>query len=239
MSANINNWDFKPDDSQLNTIYWLIGYTFFIGIVWHVPYFNYILWPFKILTVALHEFSHAFAGILTGAKIVSITLDPNEGGLTKMKGGNPYITLPAGYIGSLFFGSLMTMAGFNTTAAKVASAIVGAAMLVTLFFARNSLAVGTTILAITLFILLWWYENSIYLRFYILFLGVMSSLYSIWDIIEDLILRKVNESDASQYSRICCSGAFSPKFWGVIWLFISLIILALSVAIALLVFKNP
>ena len=237
--TSTDQWDFKPGDSQLNTIYWLIGYTFFIAIVWHIPFLHYVLWPFKILTVALHEFGHAFAGILSGAKIISITLDPNEGGLTKMKGGNPYITLPAGYIGSLFFGSAMVMAGFNVTASKVLAVIVGIAMLITLFYARNLLTVATTILSLGLFAILWWYQGAKYLRFYILFLGAMSSLYSLWDIIEDLILRKVNESDASQYSRICCSGAFSPKFWGVIWFFVSIIILGVSVAVALLVFKNP
>jgi Peptidase M50B-like len=89
------------------------------------------------LTVALHEFGHASAGVLTGAKIESITLDPDEGGLTKMRGGNPYITLPAGYIGSTFWGALMVFAGFNTLASKIVSVIVGAAMLATLFWAKN------------------------------------------------------------------------------------------------------
>jgi Peptidase M50B-like len=209
----VANIDLNPSESQIQTVYWILGYIVFISIVWHVPYLEKILWPFKILTVALHEFGHASAGILTGAKILSITLDPNEGGLTKMRGGNPYISLPAGYIGSLFWGSAMVFAGFNTTGAKVVSVLVGLAMLMTLVFARNWLAVVITILAIGVFGLLWWLEDSIYLRYYVLFLGVMSSLYSLWDIVDDLIARKVNESDASQYSRLCCKGAFSPKFW--------------------------
>lgn len=109
----------------------------------------------------------------------------------------------------------------------------------TLFYARNWLAVVITILAIGVFGLLWYLEDSRYLRYYVLFLGVMSSLYSLWDIVDDLIARKVNESDASQYSRLCCSGTFSPKFWGVIWFFISIIILAAAVTGALALFKTP
>ena len=77
-----------PNSQQLNTIYWIIGYSVFILIFWNVPYLKHILWPFKILTVALHEFGHASAGVCTGAKIISITLDPDEGGLTKMRGRN-------------------------------------------------------------------------------------------------------------------------------------------------------
>lgn len=30
-----------------------------IAIVWHIPYVKYVLYPFKMLTIAFHEFSHA------------------------------------------------------------------------------------------------------------------------------------------------------------------------------------
>lgn len=46
-------------------------------------------------------------GICTGAKIESIHLDPNEGGATRMRGGIPFLTLPAGYLGSSFIGAAM------------------------------------------------------------------------------------------------------------------------------------
>ncbi|KAI8899925.1 peptidase M50B-like-domain-containing protein [Globomyces pollinis-pini] len=238
----MNQDEFKqrlnPSPEQWTSIYLIIGYAVGISIFWNIPYLKEILWPFKILTVALHEFGHAFAGILTGAKIVSITLDPNEGGLTKMRGGNPYITLPAGYIGSLFWGALMVCTGFSDTGSKVTAVLVGLAMLCTLFWARNWLARIITVLFIGLIALLWWFENSKGLRYFILFLGVMSSLYSLWDIIEDLLVRKVNESDASAYSRLCCGGALGPQFWGFIWFIISVCILSLSIIVALLVFKT-
>ena len=31
----------------------------------------------------------------------------------------------------------------------------------------------------------------------------MSAMYSFWDIVEDLVMRKVNESDASKFAEIC------------------------------------
>ncbi|EHK97484.1 hypothetical protein M7I_6750 [Glarea lozoyensis 74030] len=52
-----------------------------------------------------------------------------------------------------------------------------------------------------------------------LFIGVMSSLYSVWDICDDLILRKVNESDASVFAK---RYGGSSQCWGVIWSIISL-----------------
>lgn len=50
---------------------------------------QYIIYPFKLLTVGFHEFGHAIVGLCTGAKIESITLDPDEGGATRMRGGIP------------------------------------------------------------------------------------------------------------------------------------------------------
>ena len=50
----------------------------------------------QVLTVAFHESGHALTGLCTGAHIESIELDPELGGLTTMRGGIQYITLPAG-----------------------------------------------------------------------------------------------------------------------------------------------
>lgn len=47
----------------------------------------------------------------------------------------------------------------------------------------------------------------------------MNCLYSVWDICDDLIFRKVNESDATAFAKLvgCCP----PQVWGFIWLLIS------------------
>ncbi|KAI8908323.1 peptidase M50B-like-domain-containing protein [Gorgonomyces haynaldii] len=227
-----------PSASQWQTIYVLIGYTVFILVFWNLPYLKEVLWPFKILTVGLHEFGHASAGWMTGAHVESITLNPDEGGLTRMRGGNPYISLPAGYIGSTVWGSLMVFAGFNTTASKVVAVIVGLCMLLVLWWAKNWLTRGVTVLFIGLIALLWWLEGGFYLRYFVLFVGIMSSLYSLWDIIEDLVVRKVNESDASQFSRLCCGGCLPPQAWGVIWFLFSLLFLAVAITGALAAFKE-
>lgn len=48
----------------------------------------------------------------------------------------------------------------------------------------------------------------------------MNCLYSVWDICDDLIFRKVNESDATAFAKLvgCCP----PQVWGVVWLLISI-----------------
>ena len=169
----------------------------------------------------------------------SIQLDPREGGLTKMRGGNMYVVLPAGYLGSSIFGAVMVFAGFQVLASKIAALIILASLLVTLILARNWLAGLTAIVFSAIIGFLWWFQNGFYLRFFILFLGVMSCMYSLWDIIDDLVARKVRDSDASQYSRLCCGGRIPPQAWGVIWFFVSMMFLSAAILGALVVFKTP
>ena len=52
--------------------------------------------PPQVLTVAFHESGHALAGLATCAHITSVEIDPELGGLTQMRGGIQWITLPAG-----------------------------------------------------------------------------------------------------------------------------------------------
>ncbi|KAJ3082749.1 hypothetical protein HK102_001478 [Quaeritorhiza haematococci] len=239
-NGNTVEQQLKPSQDQLTTIYIIAGYMVAILILWNLKYVNQLLWPFKIVTVALHEFGHASAGICTGAKIEAIELNPDEGGVTRMRGGNPYCTLPAGYIGSSFWGALMVLAGFNITASKVVAIIIGVCMLATLWWAKNWLTRVITVVFLGLIGLLWYLATTGFpgLRYFVLFMGVMSTMYSLWDIVEDLVTRKVNESDATKFSKLCCGGCLPPQFWGVIWFLVSCAFLAAAVIVGLLVFKD-
>ena len=64
----------------------------------------------------------------------------------------------------------------------------------------------------------WFIDHGKPLRYYILFVGTMSALYALYDIMDDLILRKVNESDASQFAKLCPGPA---QMWGLIWLLVA------------------
>ncbi|KNZ64526.1 uncharacterized protein VP01_1019g7 [Puccinia sorghi] len=172
-----------------------------------------------------------------------------EGGLTKMRGGIRACTLPAGYLGSSLIGALLIFAGFDTVASKVnkilsfftkicfipickaqkqlfsvadqvASIVLAVMLLITLWWARNWLTRVVVVMAIGMMVALWFIDHGSPLRFYVLFNGVMSCLYSVWDIVDDLVFRKVNESDASQFAALC--PLIPSRVWGVIWLAYSL-----------------
>lgn len=197
----------------------------------------------QMLVIAFHEFGHAITCVLTGGRVKAISLDPREGGVTHMQGGRDAVTLPAGYLGSSLIGALLTFAGFNIIASKIASLAVGVCFLLTLWWGRRDwLTLLTVLAAVGLLVACWFIAHAEALKYVVLFIGVMSSLYSVWDIVsffffsfflsvsketrtnpreqcDDLILRKVNSSDASVFAK---RYGGSSQCWGVIWSIISL-----------------
>lgn len=63
----------------------------------------------------------------------------------------------------------------------------------------------------------------------------MSSLYSVWDICDDLILRKVNSSDASVFAQ---RYGGSSRCWGLIWSIVSICLMAVAIVAGLAAFPQ-
>ncbi|KAI8955053.1 peptidase M50B-like-domain-containing protein [Xylaria longipes] len=223
-------------DSQKVTLGIIAAYVVVIAILWNLPYVRWSLWPFKMLVIAFHEFSHAIAAVLTGGHVKSISLDPHEGGVTHMVGGRSAITLPAGYLGSSLIGAILIFTGFNIVASKIVSIALGVCFLLTLWWGKKDwLTIITILLAVGLLIASWFIVHAEALRFVVLFIGVMSSLYSVWDICDDLILRKVNSSDASVFAK---RYGGSSQCWGVVWSIISILFLAAGIIAGIAAFPQ-
>lgn len=227
----------EPNSTQRTTLIVAGCYIIAIALLWHIPYLSFIIYPFKLLTVGFHEMSHALMGVLTCARIHSIELDPDEGGATRMSGGIPWLTLPAGYLGSSLIGAALITCGFNTNASKIATLVLAAFFLFTLWWARRNWLTWILILGMSgLIVLFWFIDNSIALRYFVLFIGVMSCMYVLWDVIDDTIARKVNGSDAYSFAEIC--GCCPSQVWGVIWLIQAFIFFAGGILVGLVAFKQ-
>jgi len=82
----------------------------------------------------------------------------------------------------------------------------------------------------------WLVADSVALRFLILFIGVMSCLYCVWDIIDDTVARKSNSSDATAFARHY--GCFPSQVWGVIWTIQAIIMFGAGLLVGIVAFKE-
>lgn len=154
-----------------------------------------------------------------------------------MSGGIQVITLPAGYLGSSFIGACLIACGFDTNASKVACLVLAVFFVFTLWWARKNLLSWVLIVGMSgLIILFWFVADAVALRYLILFIGVMSCMYALWDVVDDTVRRKVNTSDASAFADLC--GCCPSRVWGVIWLIIAFIFFGLGIIVGIIAFKE-
>jgi hypothetical protein len=85
------------------TFYYQIAAYFLVLVLWWLPIPN----PVKMLAQTVHELSHAMAALLTGGHIFGTAVSPGGGGVTLGTGGNMFIVLLAGHIGSSLCGALL------------------------------------------------------------------------------------------------------------------------------------
>ncbi|CAO2826160.1 unnamed protein product [Amaranthus hypochondriacus] len=175
--------------------------------------------------------------LFTCHKVEGIQVHANEGGMTQTRGGAYSLILPAGYLGSSFWGMALVLASTNLMTARITAGCLGVALLVVLFRAQNWTFRGLCIGFIVFLAVIWILQEKTeihILKYIILFIGVMNSLFSVYDIYDDVISRRVHSSDAEKFAEVCpcpCNGVA----WGFIWGVISFIFLCVAMYLGLVI----
>ena len=205
---------------QLLRGHWqLLLLTALVFVFWQTP----AVTPLKILVVFFHEAAHAIATFVTGGEVVSLSISPNQGGTVISRGGNRFIILTAGYLGSLLIGVGLLAAATRTRADRMIMAGCGIVMLVIAglyvreFFAL-SFAIGTGVLMLLVARFLGHTANDLFLRV----IGLTSMVYVPFDIFSDTIARANLRSDAWMLAD---EFGGSTQMWGVLWLLISVAVI--------------
>ncbi|CAI5530527.1 unnamed protein product [Closterium sp. Naga37s-1] len=111
-------------------------YALIILVLWR----TIVLMPFKLISVYLHEIGHASACVMTGGKVEGIEVHMDEGGVTRTRGGWQWCILPAGYLGSSFWGMVLVLCATNKWTTLVIAVILCITLFITLFLAKNNVS---------------------------------------------------------------------------------------------------
>ncbi|MGK7755636.1 MULTISPECIES: M50 family metallopeptidase [unclassified Roseovarius] len=183
-----------------------------IALLWRTP----LVIPLKLLVVFLHELGHVVAVLLTGGEVLDLTLDPMQGGAVTSRGGNRFISLSAGYLGSLLIGVALFMAAVRTRADRVVLSLLGLTLLaVTVLYIRSPFALvfgaGTGAAMLLAAKFLPRDVNDLMLRV----IGLVCMVYVPLDIYSDTIARGWLHSDARMLAE---EFGGTPWMWGGLWL---------------------
>ncbi|MBI2841671.1 MAG: M50 family metallopeptidase [Acidobacteria bacterium] len=189
-----------------------------------------IVTPLKIFVVLLHEISHGVAAVATGGEIVRIEVNPEQGGICYTRGGNGFVTLSAGYLGSMLWGALILIAAARTRYDRYISGAIGAFILiVALLYVRNLFGFAAALLFALALILCGWKLSGPTNDFVLKVIGMTSCLYAVLDIVDDVLRRPGIGSDADMLAQ---NTGIPSLAWGALWVLSSVVTTAFSLWIA-------
>lgn len=195
--------------------------------LWQTP----VALPLKILVVFFHEFSHAITSILTGGEVISLSVSADQGGMVLSRGGNRFLTLTTGYLGSLLIGLVLLISALRTRWDRYVVMVCGTCLiLVALLYVRDTFAFGFTTISGLLMIGIGWFlshgVNDMLLRI----IGLSSMIYVPYDILSDTILRSGARSDARMLAE---EFGGTTVVWGGLWFALGLAVIFFALRFAL------
>lgn len=197
----------------------LLGMTVLAIVFWN----TLLVYPLKILVVFFHELSHGLAAWLTGGSIEEIQLVPAEGGLCITRGGSRFVTLSAGYLGSLLWGGAILLLAARTRIDRAVSIGLGVILLaVSLMVIRPWFGFGFVFCVVSglALIAVGAFLSEGVNDFLLRLVGLTSCLYAVLDIKSDILDRPELRSDAAMLGDLT---GLPTVFWGLVWIGLALV----------------
>ena len=200
---------------------WLVA----VWLLWWSP----VIYPLKLFVVLLHEASHGAMALATGGEVLRIVVTPGQGGVCYCPGGNAFLTLSAGYLGSLGWGALILLAArARRPGPRNVTTLIGlAVLLLTALYVRNGFGILFGSLFGAALIALRSAGRTIHVLT-LTALGLTSCLYALLDIKSDVLDRPYLESDARLLAEMT---GVPTVVWGVLWI-------GLGVAVSVWLFRR-
>jgi hypothetical protein len=190
------------------------------------PWGALLLYPFTLFSTWIHEVGHAVMVVMTGGRVIAITIDPDTSGLTQslMPPGRLARGLVAssGYLGASIVGCLLMAAARDRTRARPILWTIGALMLFTVviwmrnvFGALVVLAWGVALVALAR------KGSGGASRFILSVLAIQVALNAVYSIRTLFFVR--GASDADTMARLFVAPAWA---WAAAWMIASVAMLA-------------
>ncbi len=195
----------------------ILGITLISILLWN----TFLIYPIKLFVILMHEISHALVALLTGGHVEYIIINSYLGGTTLTSEGVSILVASAGYLGSLLFGIAIFISAYNQ---KLSLWICTSISILLILFAANFMKGYITIFSALFFAVLFFvsprYLNKMVHSYLMKILGLISSLYVVVDIKDDLITLSDRLTDAKILESITNIPAI---VWGFSWLLVSLV----------------
>ncbi|MEP6756109.1 MAG: M50 family metallopeptidase [Chthonomonadales bacterium] len=201
-------------------------------ILWQAEGARDLLYPIRLFVTVVHEGFHALVTVLTGGRVVSITINPDTSGVTLSQGGMPFWIFMAGYLGAALYGSCAIHLCRHRGGGRGGLIFLAATMLVIAGLWINPFGpdwfgfVYAVVAAGLLAAGAKWMKESTAAAI-VSFLSVQVCLNAIFDL-RDLLLITTNTNRPNDAVFMANEYWGAPWFWAGLWSITSLLMLWLS-----------
>jgi len=192
----------------------------FISIIAILFWDTFLIYPIKISVVLIHEISHGIMALLTGGHVNNLQIFWNLGGQCDSSGGSKLLIALSGYSGSVIVGAIFFLSAYSKKYSKYLNTAFAALLILIVANWINGTAgiIFSLLFAVFLFVSPRYFPKAVH--FYLMkIIGIVSVLYSVADIKEDLLTKTFAQTDASLLQNIT---GLSSTIWGLFWFFISI-----------------
>ncbi|CAA9236485.1 MAG: hypothetical protein AVDCRST_MAG26-1223 [uncultured Chloroflexia bacterium] len=201
-------------------------------ILWRLPAFSWLLYPFRLLNTFTHELSHGVAAIATGGEFHRFTVRSDLSGRARSAGGVRWIVTSAGYIGSALVGGVLTILSARGVGARTVLAGLGVVLgVLCLLFVRNIFGVAAGLLLAGALFLAGRRLNRFLADGLLLWLSVQLMLDA-FDSLLDLVVLSATPDTRTDAQIMADMTGIPAIFWAVLWNMVALAILAASLYVA-------
>lgn len=197
-------------------LYILLGTLVLCFFLWETV----LLYPIKIFVILVHEISHGITAIFTGGQLKRIDIFWDLGGESVMSGGVPFLIAFSGYTGSIIVGAILFFSAYYK---KLSIWLTTILSVIFILVVANLMTEGAGILFALIFAVLLFcsprYFPPMVHEYFMKVLGMVSCLYAVVDIKEDLLTLQYRQTDAEMLAD---ASGIPAIFWGLLWFIISI-----------------
>ncbi|MDQ7815839.1 MAG: M50 family metallopeptidase [Melioribacteraceae bacterium] len=202
---------------QITEIIILFIITFIAFLLWDTLF----IYPIKLLVVLFHEISHGLAAVLSGGKVVALDVGLDLSGVCTIEGGNSFFIASSGYLGSFIFGMILFYSSYNKNFGQWILPIIAVVLIIFTINSSTNAALPFALMGVILIIfLIKYFAPSKVSDFVLKSIGLISCIYVLIDIKEDILDTSYSYSDASILAQLT---GISELIWGLLWLSLSIV----------------
>jgi hypothetical protein len=202
-----------------------------VFILWNIPQLSFILYPVRLFVTFIHEAGHSLMAEFTGGRVLEFTVFGNGTGVATTLGGNRLLILPAGYLGTAFFGSVLFYITNRVPIPRKLSLAIGTLIiLIALFLHATGIALLIGLLTGVGLILLG-LKAGVYANVLVLnVLAILTSLNAVLDLL--YLVRVSNVTLGNVQNDAAAFAALTPiptVIWAIVWALLAIFMLGCAV----------